>query len=271
MAAPVSTPGWYVISLRPAGGHAGLRRAAARRGGGLLALSPWRIVARDDPATRQALRAALAAPRVVFTSPAAVRAAAALQALDATGARLFAVGAGTAAALRRAGAGAVCAPERMDSEGLLALPDLHAVAGEPLGLVTAPGGRGRIAAALRARGARIRRADVYERVDTPPSAAAVARLRALQAAAVVAVSSGAALARILEALPADAARRLRDCPAVAASERLRAQARALGFAQVAVAAGPRPAQLVAAAEAALPGGARRLAGKLAAAQGNGRA
>jgi uroporphyrinogen-III synthase len=257
MAAPASTPGWYVISLRPAGGHDGLRRAAARRGGGLLALSPWRLEPRSDPATRDALREALAASRVVFTSPAAVRAAAALQALDASHAQLLAVGAGTAAALRRAGARRVAAPERMDSEGLLALPALRAVAGEAIGLVTAPGGRERIAAALRERGADVRRADVYSRVDTQPAPAAVARLCALEAPAVVAVSSGAALARMLEALPDDAARMLRACAAVAASDRLCEQARALGFGPVARASGPRPAQLVAAAEALLRASARQ--------------
>jgi uroporphyrinogen-III synthase len=257
MAAPASTPGWYVISLRPAGGHAGLRRAAARRGAGLIALSPWRIEPRNDPATRAALRDALAASRVVFTSPAAVRAATALQALDTLDAQLLAVGAGTAAALRRAGAQRVVAPERMDSQGLLALPALHAVTGEAIGLVTAPGGRGLVAAALRERGAEVRRADVYARVDMRPAPAAVARLRTLLASAGVPVSSGAALARILEALPADAARLLRALAAVAASDRLCERTRALGFERVARASGPRPAQLVAAAEALLRASASR--------------
>lgn len=246
-----------MISLRPTGGHDGMRRAAARRGAGLVALSPWRIETRDDPATRAALRDALAAPRVVFTSPAAVRAATALQALDALDAQLVAVGAGTAAALRRAGARRVTTPARMDSEGLLALPALRAVAGDAIGLVTAPDGRELIAAAMRQRGAEVRRAEVYARVAAAPAPAAVARLRGLRAPAVVAVSSGAALARILEALPADAADMLRACAAVAASDRLCEQARALGFARVARAPGPRPAQLVAAAGALLHAGASR--------------
>jgi uroporphyrinogen-III synthase len=257
MAAPASTPGWYVISLRPAGGHDGLRRAAARHCGGLLALSPWRLEPRADPATRDALRDALAASRVVFTSPAAVRAAALLQALDAVDAQLLAVGAGTAAALRRAGARRVAAPERMDSEGLLALPALRAVAGDAIGLVSAPGGRELIASALHERGAEIRRADVYARVDTQPTPAALARLRTLEVPAVVAVSSGLALARILEVLPADATRMLLRCAAVAASERLCERSRALGFDPVARASGPRPAQLVAAADALLHASASR--------------
>ena len=51
----------------------------------------------------------------------------------------------------------------MDSEGLLALPVLADVHGLRIGLVTAPGGRGLIAAQLQAAGATIERADVYQR------------------------------------------------------------------------------------------------------------
>ncbi|HEY0501903.1 MAG TPA: uroporphyrinogen-III synthase, partial [Lysobacter sp.] len=51
-----ATPGWYVISLRPRGEHAPMRRAAARAGAGLIALSPTRLRLRDDEPTRRALR-----------------------------------------------------------------------------------------------------------------------------------------------------------------------------------------------------------------------
>ncbi|RBH28516.1 uroporphyrinogen-III synthase, partial [Xanthomonas oryzae pv. oryzae] len=34
---------WTLISLRPSGEHAPLRRAVARHGGRVLALSPWRL------------------------------------------------------------------------------------------------------------------------------------------------------------------------------------------------------------------------------------
>ena len=46
-------PTFHLVSMRPRGDHAGLRRAAARHGGRVLALSPWRIEARSDEATRQ--------------------------------------------------------------------------------------------------------------------------------------------------------------------------------------------------------------------------
>jgi uroporphyrinogen-III synthase len=94
--------GCYVISLRPVGAHASLRRAAAAQGARVLALSPWRIETQSDAATRRALREALAADIVIATSPAAVRAASALHSLRKRhGQAWCAVGAGTAAALRR--------------------------------------------------------------------------------------------------------------------------------------------------------------------------
>lgn len=248
-ARPPKPPGWYVISLRPRGEHDGLRRAAARAGAGLIALSTCRLVLHADAQTRQALAAALAAPIALFTSPAAVRAAARLAPLAAGGALRCAVGAGTAAALRRAGVRSPLAPARMDSEGVLALPGLQSVAGLDVGLVTAPGGRGVLAPALQARGATIRRADVYERVPVAPAAPAVAALCAIRAPTVLALSSADALARVLDALPADARACLRRARVVAASERLAALAAGYGFDSITVARGPRPGDLVTAAHA----------------------
>jgi len=250
--APVKAVAWYVISLRPRGGHAALRRAAARRGAGLIALSPWALRDRDDATTRESLREALAATRVVVTSPTAVRAAARLQPLRARpGQTWFAVGAGSAAALRRAGIDQVAAPTRMDSEGLLDLPGLQRIDGSTLGLLTAPGGRGTLIPALQARGARVLRADVYERVPVAPSPRAIAALRALTAPAVLALSSGEALQRVLASLPADIAATLRAVTVIAASARLSELARTHGFAgEILIARGPRPADLLAAIERA---------------------
>lgn len=240
--------GCYVISLRPVDGHAAMRRAAATHGARVLALSPWRIDMRDDAATRVALRDALSADAVVFASPAAVRAAAALRTLrPRRGQAWLAVGAGTAMALRRAGAPGAVFPSRMDSEGLLALPELRDVRGKAVGLVTAPGGRGEIAKTLARRGAHVLRADVYARVPVAPSARAIAALRALRARPWLALGSGEALQCVLAALPADAAAALRCARVVAASERLAALARTLGFGAVRIAADARPRSLLDAA------------------------
>lgn len=238
-----------MISLRPRGEHAPLRRAAAGAGAGFIALSPWQLQLRDDDATRESLRRALQAARVVVTSPTAVRAARSLQPLQAgQDQRWFAVGSGTAAALRRAGVTAVESPSRMDSEGLLALPGLQDLSGVELGFISAPGGRGVLVPALQARGARVLRVDVYERVAIAPSPRSVKQLLALTAPTVIALSSAEALETILAALPAAARDRLMRSRVVAASERLAELARQWGFAKVTVAASARPRDLLAAAQ-----------------------
>lgn len=249
MAAPATlAPAWTLVSLRPCGGHDALRRAAARAGARVLALSPWRLAASNDAATRARLAQVLALPAVVFTSPAAVVAAARLLPLaPALGDRALAVGAGTARALHRHGVAEVAYPTRMDSTGLLALPALaNATA---VGLVTAPGGRGLLADALAARGTPVVRGDVYRRVPVALAASRLERLARLHGPAVLAVSSGEALQRITAQVPAQALTRWKALPVVAASERLMLLARGLGFSDVHRADGPRPAQLVRAARA----------------------
>lgn len=243
---------WYLVSLRPRGQHAPMRSAAARHGGGVVAISPWTLRPRDDEHAGASLASALESPRVVFTSPAAVRAAAALRPLRPTGRQQwFAVGAGTAAALAEAGAGEVAAPTRMDSEGLLALPGLQDIARTRVGLVTAPGGRGTLVPALEARGATVVRADVYHRQPLSPSPRAMAALRGLDQPAVLAVSSGEGLQQVLLNLPPDLATRLRELPVVAASDRLVELAGRLGFDRASRARSARPADLADAAAAAL--------------------
>lgn len=250
--------GCYVISLRPVNGHAAIRRAAALLGARVLALSPWKLAPRDDHTTRADLRAALAAGRVLVTSPAAVRAASALQPLRRKrGQQWFAVGAGTAAALRRAGVDEVAAPARMDSEGLLALPGLRGVRGGDIGMLTAPGGRGRIAPALRRRGARVLRADVYERVPVAPSPRAVAALLEFDAPAWLLLSSGEALGHLLDALSEDAVAALRRARVVAASERLARLAGDQGFRRIVTAASARPRDLLDAAARAASASRKR--------------
>lgn len=238
---------WTVLSLRPRGQHAGLRAAAARSGARLRAVSPIAIAALDTADARQSLAAALGADIVLFTSPNAVRAAAALAPLHARrGQPWLAVGAGTRRALARCGIAAV-APARMDSEGLLGLPQLADVRGKRIGLVTAPGGRGVLAPTLAARGATVRRADVYMRRSvalSPAQRAALDDAARDPGRVLLALSSGEALDALLAQVPA---RGLRDIAVVAASARLGDAARAAGFTRIAVATDARPAALLRAA------------------------
>src|SRR5690606_10272458 len=130
---------------------------------------------------------------------------------------------------------------------VLALPALAEVRGRSVALVTAPGGRGLIAPTLAKRGARVLRADVYERVPVAPSPQARARLDTLRAPVFLGPGSGAAPPRPLDALPAALRAKLRRARVLAASERLAEQARASGFDDVVVAADARPRSLLAAA------------------------
>ena len=99
---------------------------------------------------------------------------------------------------------------------------------------------------LRGRGANLLRADVYARIPVAISAVALNRLRTLDAPAALALSSGAALERVLGLLPADVMQQLQAMPVAAASPRLLQAARQAGFNAVELAQGPMPRQLLAA-------------------------
>ncbi len=236
---------WYVISLRPLGQHAGVRRAAAALGARTFALSTLSI---ELLAARAELKAALACRIVVVTSPNAARQAAALASLKTRrGQRWYAVGPGTAAALRRVGVADVAGPASgTNSEALLALPALADLSDRTVGVITAPGGRSHLALALAARGARVRLAEVYRRQPLTPSPFRLDGLAALPRRSALLVSSGEALANLWQVLEERIRARLRSRACVVSSERLRERARALGFRHCLLAVDAQPASLLAA-------------------------
>jgi len=233
--APLPLSGWFVVSLRPVGRHAAVRRAALEFGAATISLPGLRLRAREDAPTRRALADALDCERVIFTSPAAVRSATPLQTLATVRKRavaervVLAIGRGTAATLRLAGVDAVTTPETETSEGLLALPELRHVAGARIGLITAPGGRGLIASTLAAHGADLRIAEVYAREPARLTRRHIEALLDATGSGALLLSSAEALANVLAALPDAARARLLDCTVIASSERLADVARAAGF------------------------------------------
>ncbi|MDY0021863.1 uroporphyrinogen-III synthase [Arenimonas caeni] len=240
-----STPalaGWYVISLRPSGSHAPVRRAASGRGARVLSIST--LALRPQPSL-PALQVALACPLVVVTSPAAVQFARRQLPLSAApGQRWLALGAGTAAALERVGVpGAIFPAEGTDSEALLALPELKPPP-SAVGLVTAPGGRGLIAETLAQRGAQIHRANVYRRIAVHPSAARLRRLRTLPRESALLVSSTEAFDGLWQRLDETGREALRGRAAVASSPRLAAHLAELGFRMIVLAPGAAPDTLL---------------------------
>lgn len=245
--------GWYVISLRPSGSHGPVRRAAAALGARVLPISTLRLLSMDAGV---ALDAALACPLVVFTSPAAVRFARMQRPLVDSPAQVWlAVGSGTATALRQAGIAAVrMPPDRADSEGLLALPELQSLRGQAVGLVTAPGGRGLIGETLAHRGARVHLAEVYRREPLVPRASRTGLIAALPDSSALLVSSVEAFDALWSRLGEPVRQTLRRRPVVASSPRLAARLAEDAFAAIVIADGAAPQALLSALAADVAGG-----------------
>ncbi len=247
---PRDKPGLHgriVVITRPAGTASALARRVRALGGVPLLLPglALRGVA-DAVAARADLRVALRSELIVFTSPAAVRYAAALLPLH-TAASVLAVGQGTARSLRRHGIAAPLAPRRQDSEGLLEHAALHDLRGRRVALIGAPGGRGLLREQLAARAARLHELHVYRRVPPRLDRRHVDALLRLPPSAQVLLSSAEALHNLQQLLPAAAWTRLCAATAVASSERLASAARAAGFRRIVTAASALSADLLAAA------------------------
>ena len=250
-----SLAGASVIVTRPAASAGALRRRIRILGGVPIGL-PGSVLraAPDRAAIRSALMAVRDADVAIFVSPAAVKFAFAvlpkLHFFRTT--RVCAVGAATARALQCRGIRNVAWPrERQDSEGLLALPELGSLRGRRVALIGAPGGRELLAQTLRTRRARLARIEVYRREAPRYSARRLTALEQAPAPWLLLVSSADALAHLRAALPLHLFARLAAGDIVVSSERLAKLARASLFANVHVAAGPAPADLLNTASAAL--------------------
>jgi uroporphyrinogen-III synthase len=243
--------GRTVVITRPAGTAASLARKV-RTYNGVPMLLPGLSLrgASDLAAARDVLAQALADDLLIFSSPAAAAFAAALLPLRSS-ANVLAVGQGTAAALRRHGVRAPLAPSQQDSEGLLDLPALRAVAGKRIALIGAPGGRGLLGEQLAARGAHLRDVHVYRRMPPRLDRRHADALLRLPASALILLSSAQALSHLCRLLPAPALVRLRAATAVVSSERLAAAAGEAGFARIIRATSALPADLL---DAAMRGG-----------------
>lgn len=235
-----SLAGWTVVSLRPQNRHDALRRAAAAQGARMFAASPFRLRATGD---RAALDAALACPIRIVSSPEAVRFAAALRPLRGS---WWAVGQGTARALRAAGATRIEIAEPQNADGLLALPSLRDLRGQAVGLVTAPDGRGLMERELPARGARLHVAHVYVREPVPLAPARLQALAALGPRAALLVSSQSAFGQFWRQLDEKTRAVWRGRPCIASSARLLQYLRQQGFRQLAQAESTHPPAMLAA-------------------------
>ena len=224
--------GRVLVITRPVGTAGALARQVRALGGTPVLLPGLALRGPHDVAVvRAALRDGLGDELVIFTSPAAVRHAAALMPLR-SGGVVLAVGQGTARALRRQGVCELLLPGQQDSEGLLDLPILQDLRDRRVTLVGAPGGRGVLRAQLIARGARLREVHVYRRVPPRLDRRHVEAMLGLSDSARALLSSNEALQNLCALLPLTALERLLAATAVVSSERLAAAARSAGFTRI---------------------------------------
>ncbi|MCZ8130136.1 MAG: uroporphyrinogen-III synthase [Steroidobacteraceae bacterium] len=146
--------------------------------------------------------------------------------------RLAAVGPATAAALEQAGRPVALVPASgFDSESLLASPEFARVRGQRVLIVRGDGGRELLADELRARGAEVVFAAVYERACAAPAPGAVRAVESAWAAGaihVVTATSAELLRCLFEILGPDGRAHLQRTPLLAGGARIAQAAAAMG-------------------------------------------
>lgn len=144
--------------------------------------------------------------------------------------KFFAVGPGTAAALRTANLPAAIVPtEDFSSEGLLALPDLQSIQNQRILLVQGAGSRDLLAQTLTKRSAQVKHAISYQRMKLNPDPAPLLNaLRAGQIHAAI-ITSVESLAQFIHILRPALGKDLQTLPLLVISKRIADYARAQGF------------------------------------------
>lgn len=215
--------GLRVLVTRPAHQAGPLLLKLQQAGAIAHSLPLLAIAAPQEPAAaRTALQSHGDADLWIFTSANAVEGAMALHA-EGWPRRLLALGQGSARALARHGHAAT-APEGGRSEDLLQWPELTAVQGQRILIVTGEGGRRLLAATLTARGATVTHACCYRRERVAQAPAAV--VQALADSEVLLLTSGEALEALLALAPVE---KLATMALLLPSQRVAAAARSAGF------------------------------------------
>ena len=202
----------------------------------------------DKRAARAALRGASRADVLIFVSANAVQYAFPLLPEHLPlNIGIAAVGAATARALSKRGLEPTLVPERMDSEGLLALPALQAVAGKSIFILRGNGGRELLPDTLRERGAEVHSAEVYRRVLPERRAAAANLVHGWdQLVDIVVATSNAIVDNLYTLLGSQGARRLQATPIIVVSQRMADHAAERGCKHIHVANSATDADLLAA-------------------------
>ena len=227
--------GRTVLVTRPAHQAAPLVQAIRAAGGTAFEFPALAIEAVPQRELAAALAQLAGADIAIFISPnaadygmTAIRAGGGLP----SAATVFAVGPGTARALRAQGVPGVVTPPGQDSDALLALPQLQDVAGKRVMIVRGVGGRALLADTLAARGATVHFMECYRRVR--PRADAALLLARWQAGGIdaVTVTSAETLHNLAALLGEAGASLLAATPLFAPHEKIAETARRFGIARV---------------------------------------
>lgn len=222
--------GMTVVVTRPERQAGPFIDRATRAGAACLAIPAIAV----DPVTLDEVARARLAPDAhdwtIYTSANAVEASLAQLARPAR-CKVAAVGRATAHALEARGIAVDARPAgRSDSEGLLALPALAAVAGQRILILRGEGGRDLLREQLRRRGATVQVGEIYRRRPATAAPGALAALddalRAGSRLLIVAVTSVEVLDGLLGLVPPELAARLRVAALLLPGERVAEAARA---------------------------------------------
>ena len=238
MTSSLPLAGLNIAVTRPREQAALLSQRIEQAGGKVIPFPLLEIGPATDPQSLRALVARLPEfSLAIFISPNAVRYG--METIRAAGdipplLKIATVGQGSAKALRDLGVQEVIAPQdRFDSEALLALPELHNVAGARVIIFRGNGGRELLGDALKARGAAVEYAECYRRIKPQQDGAA------LLAAAphAITVTSSEALTYLWDMFDEQGRARLAAVPLFVPHARIAEAADNLGWQNVHITAG----------------------------------
>ena len=154
-----------------------------------------------------------------------------------TGLRWYAIGKSTARQLAEYGVEVQHPPgPQMDTEALLELPELRAIAGDKVLIVRGVGGRETLARALQARGAEVDYLETYQRAKSGTLPDIVHREIGAGAVDFVLAASGETISALMALAPPGQYRRAVTIAVVVPGQRVALLARKMGFERVVVAA-----------------------------------
>ncbi|MFA5626359.1 MAG: uroporphyrinogen-III synthase [Thiohalomonadaceae bacterium] len=227
--------GLGVLVTRPAHQAEGLCNLIVEAGGRAIRFPVLAITPPNDEAAARASVARLADyDLLVFVSPNAVQYG--LDLIEAqsglpAGLTLAVVGAGSARALyaRLGREPDLQPPDRYETEGLLAMPELQTMAGKRVLILRGNGGRALLGQSLRERGATVDYVEVYRRECPRVDADLLSGYLQADEVDMLTVTSSEGLHNLLTLAGAENTARLQQLPLAVVSERTAALARELGF------------------------------------------